>query len=292
MSPVKERVLWRPPRTARLTPVAPAGEIMAQVFRLSSLGELVDEQIDEAIRDAPRMTTMPNAVCQVIRAIHGLPEVLEADLSKLDVYIGRAGATSSHVRNRWSVRYEALKYAPSAHAAVILRGHTTKLMEERWEAKAQRLVEMLKTHHGLCCSNAVVGTMGKRPQSDDTAIYVVARVKNGPTGAGPQPARLLNALREILAEEELRDDVARQAAITIMNPKDAVEHEFAIPWDVEVPKEEELPTCRECGDRSAMTANRGFCGWCRRMSGEDKCRGEGCRNRRADGNYGFCGRHR
>jgi hypothetical protein len=265
---------------------------MATIFSLPRLSEFDNGALQRAVAETPRAKNLRTAVLEVIRALHGLPDAMGCDLSKLDVYIGRAGATAGHLRQRWLTRYSEFDAVPSASALVIVRGQTSKLMEEGWETKAQRLIEALKAHNGLCCANARIGTQGRRPDSKDTVIYMVARTKRGPAGAGPSIKNIAGAMISILEHSELDDEVARTAAVAIPRHEDATEHEIAEPPEHEATEEEPGLVCKECESRPAMPHNRGCCGWCRRVPVSDRCRWEGCRNRRLESNYGFCGHHR
>jgi hypothetical protein len=265
---------------------------MSTVFRLPELSELADDQLQEAIDGTRRVRSLRDGVVDVIEALHGLPDVMNCDLKSLHVYVGRAGATAWHLRQRWGTRFGEFDEAPSTCAAVVMRGRTQQLMEEGWESAAQRLVNLLREHRGLCCSNAVVGNNGRRPDTDDTVIYLVARTKRGPVGAPPDDERMNGVLMGILEQEDFDANVARAACLAIARPEQAAEHELAEPWATEVESQPEQPLCKECEARAALQLNRGYCGWCRRIPTAERCRAEGCRNRRREGNRGFCGHHR
>src|ERR1700679_459066 len=116
---------------------------MAYLFRLSHLDRYGAGDFDRAIEETSPVRHFRDAASSVMGAIHGLPELMETHLSRLEVYIGRAAASASHVRGRWTARLQAFGWAPSTHALIALRTKTDRLREENWERNAQRIVGSL-----------------------------------------------------------------------------------------------------------------------------------------------------
>ena len=199
---------------------------MGLFVRLQNLDSHRDEDLDAALQDAPLRTKLREGVHDVIAAIHGLPDVVEAPLSRLEVYVGRAGSTASHLRNRWVARFnhEAFGRAPSTHAVVALRARTELVRRQSWERTSQRVVNSLSNHSALCCANAVTGNCGRWPTVDECAIYVVARVRRGPVGQAVSKEALGNVVLELLDDRDLAADVVREVSKMVLDPTRATEH--------------------------------------------------------------------
>lgn len=212
------------------------------------------DEVQELIDDAPRCKSLREMVQLTIRAIHGLPDALEADgLKQLVVYLGRAGATPEHLWKRWEARHEEFDTAPSTHAMVVARASTALVRNERWEEAGVRIIKALDRHKALCVANAYIGSTGRWPRTRETVIYLVARKQRGTTGPEVSPTRLSRAVMDLLDDDTLEDDVVREVRL-IAKPHEADEHDLFID--------------------------------------PDRCRHEGCPFRALPGNYGFCGHHR
>jgi hypothetical protein len=235
---------------------------------LFPIGEytLASEIGQNLIDDVPLCGSLREAVELMIRAIHGLPEAIgAADLKQIVVYLGRAGTTPTHVRNRWEHRLTEFSDAPSAHAMVVARGRTAQIRRERWEDAGNRIIRSLDGHGALCVANARLGSAGPWPETRETVLYLVVRRRRGPSGGGVDPARLKEALIDLLDDDSLDDAVARQVRL-VAKPEEAAEHQIFDEWDLEDTDEDD--------------------------ASEKLCRKEGCSYRALPGNYGFCGRHR
>lgn len=249
-------------------------------------GSLDAASLVHDLRDAAR---------EVIRAVHGLPDVMNADLGQIEVYLGRAGAAPKYVKNRWLTRYEKFKQAPSAVALVVFRAPTSYVRGYKWERAGQLLIGSLKNSKALCCANVLTGDSGRWPDTVETAIYLVARLRKGPIGYGVDRTALNAAVSDLIHEEDLDAEVIRVAAQQILRPHEGAEHEL---YEEDEPDEDdddddEVTYCRTEGCVSqAFPGNRGYC---RRhrvylRAGEQPCKV--CGRAALPGNYGFCGRHR
>lgn len=266
---------------------------MATVFPLSKLDSISPKELERALEEAPRHSELRSAVGDIIRSVHGLPEVMECELSQLDVYIGRAGSTFRHVRARWGVRFESFERAPSTHSVVAVRGNLTRVKQQKWEEKAQRVLGVLTRNSALCCANAVTGDCGRWPDTRDVAIYVVARRRRGPAGSGVTQERLNHALGDLLDDSRIPTEVVREVGRSILRPDEGLMHQLASVSDLPLQTEATgvAPVCRsEFCNRPPMLGNFGFCGLHRRLL--SPCRLEGCRREARPGNYGFCSIHR
>jgi hypothetical protein len=268
---------------------------MGLVLPLTELTVFHDDILDDAIKEAPRADTLREAVDAVIRTIHGMPEVLECDLKQVVVYVGRAGGTAGHLRQRWAHRFSEFNRAPSSHAVVAAVGRTAEIRDAGWERAAQHVIGALRKNGALCCSNAVTGSNGTWPSTRSTALYVVAHARRGAFTPGVDTVRLDRAKLQLLESDDLPADVIVSAARLIARPDDAEAHDV---YGLENEGDEqanfqEWPDCKEC-DRPARPGNYGFCGYHRR-TGTPPVASAACRecSRPAkDGNYGFCGYHR
>jgi hypothetical protein len=272
---------------------------MAKIVPLQYFDEFSNSELQSLIADAGRAASLRDAVKCTIRAIHGLPDILGVELQKIEVYVGRAGATAPHVRNRWWARLEEFAYAPSSHAMVVASTRTDRFREQRWERAAQLIVNRLVDNRALCCANALLGESGKWPSTEDSLVYIVAKARKGPT---PPPAsqNQVNAAVASLVMDASSEAFSHEVFITagqgIQQRDDRDDHEVIYPeyWDDGDEEDEEWESsCRREGcDAPAKAGNYGFCGRHRPhvVEGQTPCKV--CGRPARDGNYGFCGRHR
>lgn len=253
--------------------------------------------VEQSLAAAPRILDLREAVTQVIAAVHGLPGVMDKNLRQIEVYVGRAGATAPHVRNRWVTRYEAFQRAPSAVALVVFRAPTYCVRDERWEGVAQRMIGSLTDAGALCCANALTGDSGRWPTTNECAIYIVARARKGPAGYGVDQSALDAAVRDLIHDDELGANVVRAAAREINRPDDGTAHDLYEDEEEEDEDEDEDDaedvTCRtpDCTSRP-YPGNYGYCRRHRIHLGPDEVPCKTCGRAAQAGNYGYCGRHR
>lgn len=240
---------------------------MAEVVSLRQLRDLPSDALEDLIAKAPRAETLRDAASEVIRGIHGLPDVVECELQQLEVYIGRAGATSGHLRGRWLARGDQLDWARSLHAFAAVRAATTRLRKERWESGAQRIIGALTKNRALCCSNALTGDSGRWPETRESLIYVVARARRGKRGDSVNATRIHAAVAELIMEPQLPREVTVDTARLILT-QEATEHHVIEPsgWKDQGQDEDgdQPRLCRQCGKYPARPGNYGFCGFHRR----------------------------
>lgn len=245
---------------------------MAYLFRLARLDRYREVDFTRAISETRRTEYLRDAATAVIEALHGLPALMETELSRLDVYIGRSAASAHHVRARWVARLQAFEGAPSTHALVAARTTTHRLREQRWERTAQRVINSLVEHQALCCSNALTGDSGRWPADQESLIYIVARVRRGKPSSGVRDAALKSAVAELLDDDDLPHDVVRKVGQAILHPERGMPHEHVLPAEDEdndgdsgqtAPAGGAAPTCKVCW-RPSRPGNYGFCGYHRR----------------------------
>jgi len=197
--------------------------------------------------------------------------------------------------------------------------------EQSWERTAQRVVGSLTQNRALCCANALTGDSGRWPDVDECALYVVSRLRRGPSGGGVDARALNNAVLDLLDDDRLDAQVVRQVSALILDPRRRTDHDRLDPqvrgYEAQSGAEASLPCraaacnapaiagnygfcrrhraylrenetpCKECG-RPALTGNYGFCGRHRQTSREDIAQCRVCGRAAIEGNYGFCGYHR
>jgi len=270
---------------------------MGHVFSLSKLDDYDDDDFGLALKEATRAQQLREAAPLVIAAIHGLPAAMDAELSQLDVYIGRAGASVTHLRNRWLARRAAFQGAPSTRAVVAVRAKTRRIREENWERTAQRVVNSLTAHGALCCSNALTGDSGRWPDLEDSVIYLVARLRRGKIGVGVRESALRSAVGDLLDNDDLEADVVREVSRHILHPDRATTHESIHPSLGDDEEDDEMqgerPSCKSEGcEMHAKPGNYGFCGMHRPYVTQGSAACRTCGRTAKPGNYGFCGYHR
>ncbi len=274
---------------------------MTKILRLDTLDEFSREELQQMISDAGRARSLRDAVQRAIRAIHGLPNVLGAELQKIEIYVGRAGASAFHLRNRWFTRLDEFRRVPSTHAMVVANTSTTRLRAQRWERFAQLVVKRLQENGALCCANALLGESGRWPSTEDSVIYIVARVRRGPLGAPVDAADVNAAVAALVRDgraENLDARVIMAAADRIQDRDDADTLELIEPahWfenAEEAVDEAALVNCRREGcDVQARPGNYGFCGRHRPHLADGQAQCHHCGRAAIPGNRGYCGRHR
>ncbi|HEX8441593.1 hypothetical protein [Archangium sp.] len=271
---------------------------MSQVFKLQSLREFGDDQLDAAMNSVPEYEDLRDAVGQVIRAIHGLPEAVDRELRQIEIYLGRAGYDPNLIRNRWRYRYDVLGKPPSAMALPIFSASTARMRNESWERKSHLIIQSLSKRNALCCSNAAVGDNGPWPSTRKSVVYLVAKLRPGMPGERSRQG-LNEAIVELHANDELEDDVVREAGRLIPDQTNAIGHELIFPThsktDEEGDEDETSVLCKspDC-THVAKPRNYGYCRVHRCVAAvdEDECKSEGCRRPAKEANYGYCGYHR
>ena len=274
---------------------------MSNVIPLQYFDEYTRDELQNLIDSAGRAISLRVAVERVIRAIHGLPDVLEVDLQQIEVYVGRAAATVQQLRNRWWTRMESFDYAPSTHAMVVTVTPTDRLRTQRWERAAQLIVNHLQKNDALCCSNAILGQSGRWPDAEDSFIYLVARKRKGPPGREVSDQQVKAAVADLVIaadEERFPSEVVIAAGKRIQYRDDKDAHQIIDParWaEVEEvqPDEWEFPPCRaEHCEKRARIGNYGFCGIHRPHLRPDQVECKSCKRAALPGNFGYCGLHR
>lgn len=207
---------------------------MAEIFRLAELNSLTSAHFEHAIKAAPNVTSLKDAAAEVIRSLHGMPEHVGCDLSQLQVYLGRAGATASHVANRWRARFADPLFADTpendtTHALVAFRAPTTQVREGRWETTGQRILNALGMSKALCCANAKLHDGGAWPDTASTAIYLVAKKAPRVRVSSVDSSRLHEATSHLLNDDNLEDAVVRVVGKLIPKTEDAHQHNLVYP---------------------------------------------------------------
>ena len=230
------------------------------IIPLNELNNFSSHELQDLIKHAPRPRDLRSTIRYFIRSIHGLPEVMKCDIRQLKVYVGRAGATSTHLRQRWKVRFkdDEFEQAPSTHAMVVAQAPTHRIQEHDWESVALRFVTTLDRNDALCCANAIVGSSGRFPETDDSVLYLVARRKQGPIGNCARMDKVDKSIRELLEDNKIPDGVARDAYL-VANRQEAATLQLMGPsWWSE--GNGELCKKRNCVT-PALPSSRGYCGW-------------------------------
>ena len=233
------------------------------VIRLDELKNFSSHELHDLIKKAPRPRDLRSTIRYFIKSIHGLPEVMKCDIRQIKVYVGRAGATSVHLRQRWNTRFKDIEFAqaPSTHAMVVAQAPTQRIQEHNWESVALRLVTTLDRNDALCCANAIVGSSGRLPDARDSVLYLVARTKPGPMGNGARVHKIDKSIREIQDDSKIPDGVAREARL-VAKPQEAVTLQLMGPsWWTE--DNGEWCKTKDC-ITPALPGSRGYCGWHRR----------------------------
>ncbi|MCP9456661.1 MAG: hypothetical protein NNA18_11215 [Nitrospira sp.] len=242
---------------------------MAQIVPLNHLDSYPNELLAQLLDGAPQVSKLKEGVEVVMRAIHGLPEIMDCELSQVEVYLGRAAAEPARLRQRWGERLFWFEGWRSTVAMVAFRTRTSLIRTEKWELTAQRFVRFLQQRGVLCCANAHMGGAGRWPDTRETAIYLVARKRRGrPTDEPTDDERKL-AVGDLIDQKSFEDTAAmHEAARLILHPEEMTEHEWC-PTNTLLHRNgnselsEAIPACKVC-HHPARPGNYGFCGYHRR----------------------------
>lgn len=123
----------------------------------------LDDQLDEYVERLPVFARLSSAFSALVAVVH--------KASDYGVYVGRAGATAQHLRQRFESHRET---RGAKWIRPVFRVNTEHMKVRRWEEAAIRWVKMHDARGTLCCSNQVYDDRGPWPRTDQSVLYVVA----------------------------------------------------------------------------------------------------------------------
>jgi hypothetical protein len=226
--------------------------------------------LEQLLTEAPQVSSLREAVDSVMRAIHGLPDIMGCELSQVEVYLGRAAAKPPRLRQRWEdgrFRFEEWR---STIAMVTFRTRKSLIRTEKWELTAQRFIRFLEKRRVLCCANVAAGGAGRWSDTRETAIYLVARKRRGRPTFEPTDEERKRAVGDLVDQGCFEDaEAMREASQLFMHPEERAEHEWFSPKTLphrngNSESFEEVPQCKVC-HHPATPGNYGFCGYHRRL---------------------------
>jgi hypothetical protein len=183
------------------------GSLLAhQISRIT--GGEGNEELELGLRGAPRYEQFAAAAKQIIRTIHAIPTLWKPvrSLDEVEIYIGRAGATPQHVKQRWRTRREEAQHV---YGVVAARCWTFEV--EAWETAAIKFLKRLKARGRLCVKNAAAHGQGTLPDTEESCIYVTWKLTGAREVVAPTAADVAAVARETAAEmRELDYDFTRQ----------------------------------------------------------------------------------
>lgn len=107
------------------------------------------DRLRQAVERAPAYQRFKDALTQIVARVHRA--------SRFEVYVGRAGATAAHVRNRFSAHEKSQR---ALFISPAVRARTATIRDEDWEGRAIRLVRHWEGNERLCCNNSVGESIG------------------------------------------------------------------------------------------------------------------------------------
>lgn len=184
--------------------------------------------IDEGITAAPSYRRFSSAGQHVIRSIHAIPRLFsDVVLGEVEVYLGRAGATSEHVLGRFR---EHRGKKGHTWGVVLFCGATDDVIS--WEGTCNRLIKKLATGGHLCVANITAGENGPAPSTDESVVYMTWRlIRQQPVGK-PTPRQIEDIAVNVA--EHSREERTADQLMTAMAPLVRPSTDFAdIEWHAE-----------------------------------------------------------
>jgi hypothetical protein len=203
-----------------------SGMVAAQIG--VELGNFNNELLSALIEEAPHYTRLREVFPRVVRVVHGTPLLVEgADLSEVEVYVGRAGLSEEYLSARF--RYRA-RLRGHEFGTVICTCPTTTV--PFLEGGAVRILDLLRRRGKLCVANVSTHGGGSLPRTRTSAIYMTW----GYEARGPVGSILRDDLDPLAAEAARGDRHAslgdvRQAIEVLADRYDLIPSEILLSDD-------------------------------------------------------------
>ena len=132
--------------------------------------------LELGLETVPRFTRFGSAGKAVIRAIHSIQDLEHPrhgyiSLGRVEIYLGRAGATYKHLSSRWRTHNKTKKHC---YGMVVCLCPTSKV--QIFESAAIRVLNRLRDKGRLCVKNIEMRGGGSLPAVSDSCIYITWRV--------------------------------------------------------------------------------------------------------------------
>ena len=132
-----------------------------------SLAPAIENALAIAIEEAVEYDRFADMGKHVIRTIHAVPQLHDTDGSKIELYLGRSGATPSHVYGRFSSHVDTKEHHGGTVVALCPTSKVTL-----WEGAAVRVLNQLRRRGKLCVANVACHGGGALPNTRDSIIYL------------------------------------------------------------------------------------------------------------------------
>jgi len=177
------------------------------------LAPRVANPLRRALEEAPLFQRLADAGKHLVRTIHGTIE-LYADTvpGDFDFYLGRCGATPSHLFQR----FESHAINRDHIAGTVAIRCSTEIVET-WETAAIRVLQGLRNRNRLCVANILCHGGGRLPATEYSAIYLTWRLL--PKSADVRPAIRRDV--DLIADEvsyRMAGDVSRDCIARALDP--------------------------------------------------------------------------
>jgi hypothetical protein len=190
-----------------------------------NLPEVLADHVGDGLEAAPFFTRFSDAGQHVIRSIHAIPKLFgDVERGEVEVYLGRAGATSKHVMNRFRDHRGSKDHD---FGMVLFVGATDDVVS--WEGTANRILMGLMARGQLCVANAVAGSQGRRPDEAESCVYLTWRL--GPLReVGTAKKRHIISIAEDVADARSETRSASQL-VTALDPLSRPTRDYAeVDW--------------------------------------------------------------
>lgn len=190
-----------------------------------NLPEVLADHVGDGLKAAPFFTRFSDAGQHVIRSIHAIPKLFgDVERGEVEVYLGRAGATTKHVMNRFRDHRGSKDHE---FGMVLFVGATDDVAS--WEGTANRILMGLMARGQLCVANAVAGSQGRRPDESESCVYLTWRL-GPPREVGTAKKPHIISIAEEVADARSETRSASQLR-TALDPLSRPERDFAaVDW--------------------------------------------------------------
>ena len=206
------------------------------LLRAYNIEDVDHEEIEEGIEAAPYFhadssQSFNKLLIWAIGAVHSIPTKLfpEYERGNLEIYFGRAGATSEHLINRWrSGNSSAQTRFSHRHALILAELPTEKV--KKCEGDTIRIFRTLRDNDTLCvrnlCNLDETG-FGGLPLLETSVVYITWRFSGGypvdvfkptPTEIGEMSSEVWESLAIELSRESIKKILSKTRIYSHLTP--------------------------------------------------------------------------
>jgi hypothetical protein len=173
----------------------------------------VERAVDHAIAQVPTYSRFADAGKAVVRAIHGVRDLVGEDPGTIEYYLGRCGRSARNVFGRFESHRNNAKRLHTGGVVVCACATSDSIL---WEGAAVKILQRLRDRGRLCVNNVLCHGGGGRTDLEMSVIYLTWGVQ--------RPMEITLARRadiEVIAREvsaELGGDLTKDSLVRSLDP--------------------------------------------------------------------------